>query len=65
MTVLHAATAHASEGDALLATGGRVLSIVGTGPTLRAARARAYEAVAEISLEGSQFRTDIAQAAAE
>jgi phosphoribosylamine--glycine ligase len=45
------------------AAGGRVLSVTGFGPTVPAARARAYEAVAKISWPGMQFRTDIAEGA--
>jgi phosphoribosylamine--glycine ligase len=56
--VTHAATA--LEGDKLLATGGRVLNVVGTGATFEIARSRAYEAISKIGLEGGQFRTDIA-----
>jgi phosphoribosylamine--glycine ligase len=54
----HAATAH--DGDALVATGGRVLSVVGVGTTFAEARERTYRALAEIGLEGGQFRSDIA-----
>jgi phosphoribosylamine--glycine ligase len=60
-TVLHAGTAHA--GDKVVSAGGRVLSVVGTGPDLAAARAAAYAAVGEIDLPGSQHRTDIARSA--
>ncbi|GGF38076.1 phosphoribosylamine--glycine ligase [Microbacterium sorbitolivorans] len=56
--VTHAATA--LEGDKLIATGGRVLNVVGTGSTFAIARDRAYEAISKIGLEGGQFRTDIA-----
>lgn len=56
--VAHAATA--TEGDGLVATGGRVLNVVGVGTTFAEARERTYRALAEISLEGGQFRTDIA-----
>src|SRR5215210_6929532 len=40
--------------------GGRVLNVVGTGPTIIEARARAYAAVEQIHFEGMQYRTDIA-----
>jgi phosphoribosylamine--glycine ligase len=56
--VAHAATA--TEGDGLVATGGRVLNVVGVGTTFAEARERTYRALAEISLEGGQYRTDIA-----
>jgi phosphoribosylamine--glycine ligase len=62
--VLHAATARRGDG-ALVSTGGRVLSVVGTGPDLAAARSAAYQTLKSIRLPGSHFRTDIALAAAE
>lgn len=62
--VMHAATV-VSEEHGFVATGGRVLSVVGSGTTLAEARARAYAGVEEIRLEGAQARTDIARAAAE
>ena len=56
--VYHAAT---EERDGRLFTaGGRVLNVVGTGPTVIEARARAYAAVEQIHFEGIQYRTDIA-----
>ncbi|MGZ0712087.1 phosphoribosylamine--glycine ligase (plasmid) [Coraliomargarita sp. W4R53] len=54
----HAATAE-SEG-ALLATGGRVLSAVALGATFTEARASVYDALGRITLDGGQYRTDIA-----
>ncbi|HCU78734.1 MAG TPA: phosphoribosylamine--glycine ligase, partial [Microbacterium sp.] len=54
----HAATAAGPEG--LLATGGRVLNVVATGEDFTQARSRAYDALSKITLEGGQFRTDIA-----
>ncbi|MCC7127900.1 MAG: phosphoribosylamine--glycine ligase, partial [Microbacteriaceae bacterium] len=57
--VLHAATR--LSGGEILATGGRVLSVVGTGPTIEDARGRAYDAIGKIELEGSHYRTDIAR----
>ena len=62
--VLHAATARRADG-ALISTGGRVLSVVGTGPDLAAARAAAYDKIKSIRLPGGHYRSDIAQAAAE
>ena len=61
--VLHAGTARDEDG-ALVAAGGRVLSVVGTGATLADARATAYEALDRIGLPGSHHRNDIALAAA-
>ncbi|HEU4492858.1 MAG TPA: phosphoribosylamine--glycine ligase [Rubrobacteraceae bacterium] len=45
--------------------GGRVLNVVGTGPTIIEARARAYAAVEQIHFEGMLYRTDIALEAIE
>jgi phosphoribosylamine--glycine ligase len=67
VTIAHAATAAAAggggeaDGDGpLVATGGRVLSVVAVGQDFSEARSRAYQALDEIGLEGGQFRTDIA-----
>lgn len=57
--LVHAATARTPEGG-WIATGGRVLGVVARGEDFAAARARAYSALGEITLEGGQFRTDIA-----
>jgi phosphoribosylamine---glycine ligase len=62
--VLHAGTARRDDG-AIVSSGGRVLSVVGTGADLSAARSAAYEAIASIRLPGGHFRTDIGLAAAE
>ena len=59
VTIDHAATA--SSGDTLVATGGRVLSVVALGSSFAAARAKAYAALDEISLAGGHYRTDIAE----
>lgn len=42
------------------AAGGRVVSVTAVGPTIAAARDRAYEAVERIGWHGMQYRTDIA-----
>ena len=60
--VLHAGTR--AEGGHIVASGGRVLSVVGRGATLAEARERAYAAVALIDLPGSHHRSDIAARAA-
>jgi phosphoribosylamine--glycine ligase len=60
--VLHAGTARADDG-ALVASGGRVLSVVGLGDTLAQARERTYDRLAEVRLAGSHHRGDIAAAA--
>ena len=58
VTIAHAATAM-TDGQ-FVSTGGRVLSVVGTGSDFVEARSRAYRAIEAIELEGGQFRTDIA-----
>ncbi|ATA27715.1 phosphoribosylamine--glycine ligase [Mycobacterium lepraemurium] len=62
--VLHAGTARREDGE-IVSSGGRVLSVVGTGPDLAAARAKAYQILGLIRFPGSHFRTDIAQSAAD
>lgn len=57
--VLHAGTARSGDGE-LVSAGGRVLSVVGTGVDVAAARAAAYDGVAQIELRGSHHRSDIA-----
>ena len=61
---LHAGTARREDG-AVVSSGGRVLSVVGIGADLAAARAAAYARIGSIRLPGSHFRTDIGLAAAE
>ena len=56
--IAHAATSR--EGERMIATGGRVLSVVARGQNFAEARARAYDAMGRIELEGGQFRRDIA-----
>jgi phosphoribosylamine--glycine ligase len=76
--VLHAGTAIAQPGQPgqpgepgqpgqvgqVVSAGGRVLSVVGTGPGLAEARATAYRAVGAVELRASHHRRDIAQLAA-
>src|SRR5205085_10418818 len=62
--VLHAGTARRDDG-AVVSSGGRVLSVVGTGADLAAARDDAYALMKSIRLPGSHFRSDIGLAAAE
>ncbi|WP_423920073.1 phosphoribosylamine--glycine ligase [Frigoribacterium sp. 2-23] len=57
--IAHAATAKLD--DALVATGGRVLSVVAEGSDFAEARGRAYEALSKIGLDGGQYRHDIAE----
>ena len=47
-----------------MTAGGRVLDVVGFGPTIAAARLRAYDGVRRISFPGMHYRNDIAAAAA-
>ncbi len=62
--ILHAGTARRDDG-VIVSSGGRVLSVVGTGTDLIAARSAAYDLLKSIRLPGSFFRSDIALAAAE
>jgi phosphoribosylamine--glycine ligase len=57
--VFHSGTATNEAGD-VVTSGGRVLTVVGTGADVRAARDRAYEAAAKISWPGVHYRRDIA-----
>ena len=61
--VLHAGTRRRDDG-AVVSAGGRVLSVVGTGADLAAARAEAYDRLDRVHLAGSHHRTDIAERAA-
>jgi phosphoribosylamine--glycine ligase len=56
--VFHAATAQDPRG--LVTNGGRILTVVAMGPTIAAARDRAYDNVRRISFTDAQYRTDIA-----
>ena len=56
--VCHASTAQV--GSSLIATGGRVLSVVATASDFASARKLVYENIAKIQLEGSHYRSDIA-----
>ncbi|GAA5154934.1 phosphoribosylamine--glycine ligase [Microbacterium pseudoresistens] len=59
--IVHAATGAPDAPDgSLVATGGRVLNVVATGSDFADARARAYEAIGRIRLDGAHHRTDIA-----
>ncbi|WP_417509831.1 phosphoribosylamine--glycine ligase [Microbacterium sp.] len=64
--IIHAATAgpDAPGGD-LVATGGRVLNVVAVGSDFTDARARAYDAIGRIGLDGSHYRRDIAASVSE
>ena len=56
--ILHAGTK--LTGEKLVSNGGRVLSVVGIGDDLAAARERAYQLNSQIVYKNSHFRTDIA-----
>lgn len=47
------------EDGRLVTSGGRVLSVIGRGPSIAEAVATAYQAVSHIHFEGMQYRTDI------
>ena len=55
--VLHAGTRH--DGNLVVSSGGRVLSVTAIGSNLEAARGSAYEAISRITLAGCHYRTDI------
>ncbi|HYI67593.1 MAG TPA: phosphoribosylamine--glycine ligase [Candidatus Limnocylindrales bacterium] len=55
----HAGTSRLPDGR-YETTGGRVLTMVGRGATMKEARDAAYRGVADVSLDGGQYRGDIA-----
>jgi phosphoribosylglycinamide formyltransferase 1 len=57
--VLHSGTARDRNTGSLVTAGGRVLSVVGEGATLEAARAEANAGLAKIHFRGMQARSDI------
>ncbi|MER6949490.1 phosphoribosylamine--glycine ligase [Nonomuraea sp. NPDC000554] len=57
--VIHAGTKRV-DGE-VVSDGGRVLSVVGTGPDQETARRNAYDLVSRVELRGSFHRTDIAR----
>jgi len=59
VVVFHAGTAR-DEAGRFVTAGGRVLAVTASGPSVAAARRRAYEASARITFEGMIMRTDIA-----
>jgi len=56
--VFHAGTAQRD--GSLLSAGGRVLNVTALGPTMAAARDKAYGAIERIHFPGAQYRRDIA-----
>ncbi|MBK5257889.1 MAG: phosphoribosylamine--glycine ligase [Vicinamibacteria bacterium] len=61
LQILHGATT--LDGQKLMTTGGRVLAVTALGASLPQALNRAYAAVGQIELEGSQYRRDIGASA--
>jgi phosphoribosylamine--glycine ligase len=57
--VFHAGTAQRDDG-AVVTSGGRVLTVVASGPTLADARAKAYASAQRIHFTGAYYRRDIA-----
>jgi phosphoribosylamine--glycine ligase len=57
--IFQAGTRRDSDGH-IVTAGGRVLTVVGTGKDLAAARSRAYQRLESISFDGAHFRGDIA-----
>jgi phosphoribosylamine--glycine ligase len=56
--VFHAGTVQ--EGDHVVASGGRVLTVTALGDSVRQAQRAAYAAIADIHFDGMQYRSDIA-----
>jgi len=56
--IFHAGTSRVR--DELVTAGGRVLAVTALGPTVEAARARAYDAVSRIHFENCHYRRDVA-----
>ncbi|MGH3526296.1 MAG: phosphoribosylamine--glycine ligase [Pseudonocardiaceae bacterium] len=56
--VLHAGTRRRDDG-VVVSAGGRVLSVIGTGADLAAAREHAYQRVQQVRLPGGHYRSDI------
>jgi phosphoribosylamine--glycine ligase len=55
--VFHAGTAH--DGERVVASGGRVLTVTALGDSVRQAQRAAYAAIADIHFDGMQYRSDI------
>jgi phosphoribosylamine--glycine ligase len=65
VSISHAATARDGDSDGFVSTGGRVLTVIARGADFVDARRRVYMALDRITLEGSHFRTDIAERVAQ
>jgi phosphoribosylamine--glycine ligase len=59
VAIFHAGTKRVD--GSLVSDGGRVLNVSALGPSIPAARERAYEAVGRITMDGLHFRGDIAR----
>ena len=57
--VLHAGTKR--QGDAIVSSGGRVLGVTTSGPSLEAALQKVYAAAGKIHFDGMHYRKDIGQ----
>jgi phosphoribosylamine--glycine ligase len=55
--VFHAGTAQ--DGERVVASGGRVLTVTALGDSVRQAQRAAYGAIADIHFDGMQYRSDI------
>jgi phosphoribosylamine---glycine ligase len=58
VVVFHAGTKRRDDGE-VITSGGRVLTVTGTGDDFPQARARAYAGIRALSFDGAQYRTDI------
>jgi phosphoribosylamine--glycine ligase len=61
--VFHSGTRASANSEDVVSAGGRVLTVVGSGPTYEDAIVRAYEGVSMIRFEGMQYRKDIGRKA--
>ena len=61
VVVFHAGTK--ADGDRVVTSGGRVVTVVGRGASYSDAMSRAYEGVACVSYDGMEFRNDIGRKA--
>ena len=61
VVVFHAGTK--ADGERVVTSGGRVLTVVGRGPSFAEAMARAYAGVACVAYDGMEFRRDIGRKA--
>ena len=59
LLIFHAGTHRQGDGS-FVTSGGRVLTVVGCGDDLAAARETAYRGIADVVLDGAQIRADIA-----